>query len=75
MVDFVATAAEAVAGIGNGATVMVGGFGAAGACAAPGGTPPGGTAAGRGFGRGGGGGGPLRMTVVTASRTPSRRLA
>ena len=30
MVDFVATAAEAVAGIGDGATVMVGGFGAAG---------------------------------------------
>ncbi|MFW5470711.1 3-oxoacid CoA-transferase subunit A [Knoellia sp. CPCC 206435] len=30
MVDFVSTAAEAVAGIGNGATVMVGGFGAAG---------------------------------------------
>ncbi|KRE42794.1 3-oxoacid CoA-transferase subunit A [Knoellia sp. Soil729] len=30
MVDIVATAAEAVAGIGDGATVMVGGFGAAG---------------------------------------------
>ena len=30
MVDVVATAAEAVAGIGDGATVMVGGFGAAG---------------------------------------------
>ena len=30
MVDFVATAAEAVAGVGDGATVMVGGFGAAG---------------------------------------------
>ncbi|WP_404386425.1 3-oxoacid CoA-transferase subunit A [Knoellia locipacati] len=30
MVDFVETAAEAVAGIGDGATVMVGGFGAAG---------------------------------------------
>lgn len=30
MIDIVATAAEAVAGIGDGATVMVGGFGAAG---------------------------------------------
>ena len=30
MVDFVVTAAEAVAGVGDGATVMVGGFGAAG---------------------------------------------